>query len=167
MNDAAETHALFSIRRATVADSDGILKCLHAAFEPFKTSYTPGAYADTVLDATTLKERLREMTVFVAVCQSQIIGTIACKMLDGEEGHLRGMAVLPDWQGKQAAQQLLDRAEFELREAGCKRITLDTTAPLQRAVRLYERNGFRKTGRITDFFGMPLFEYDKKLSVPR
>ena len=167
MNDAAETRALFSIRRATVADSDGILKCLHAAFEPFQTSYTPGAYADTVLEKCTLNRRLEDMTVFIAVFESHVIGTIACKMVDGEEGHLRGMAVLPDWQGKQAAQLLLDRAEFELREAGCKRITLDTTAPLQRAVRFYERNGFRKTGRITDFFGMPLFEYDKKLSVPR
>ena len=43
---------------------------------------------------------------------------------------------------------------------------LDTTEPLQRAVRFYLRHGFRASGRVTDFFGMPLFEY-LKILVPR
>jgi ribosomal protein S18 acetylase RimI-like enzyme len=162
MNDAAETGSLFTIRKATVADSEGILKCLHSAFEPFKTSYTSGAYSDTVLDPATLHQRLQEMNIFVAVSETQIVGTISCQMVNGEEGHLRGMAVLPSWQGRGIAQQLLERAQSELRGADCKRITLDTTEPLKRAVRFYERNGFIKTGRVTDFFGMPLFEYEKR-----
>src|SRR5262249_16302573 len=51
----------------------------------------------------------------------------------------------------------------ELRAGGCVRITLDTTAPLERAVAFYERNGFARTGRVRDFFGMPLHEYGKTL----
>jgi hypothetical protein len=27
----------------------------------------------------------------------------------------------------------------------------------------YEKNGFRRTGKVTDFFGMPLIEYTKHL----
>jgi len=38
----------------------------------------------------------------------------------------------------------------------------DTTEPLRPAVRFYERNGYRASGRVTDF-GMPLFEYVKRL----
>jgi GNAT superfamily N-acetyltransferase len=163
MNEPASAETRFAIRKATAKDSDGILKCLRLAFEPFKASYTPGAYADTVLDETMLYQRLREMTVFVATFELQVIGTIAGKMVDCEEGHLRGMAVYPGCQGDGVAQQLLDRAESELRTLHCKRITLDTTKPLSRAVRFYERNGFRPTGRVTDFFGMPLFEYEKRL----
>lgn len=159
-----QPNRLFTIRNASYENCAGILACLQSAFEPFKTSYTPGAYADTVLDDTTLRQRLREMIVFVAISESQeVIGTIACKMIDSEEGHLRGMAVLPAWQGRGVAQQLLHKAESNLRNSGCKRITLDTTAPLERAVRFYERNGFRSTRRVTDFFGMQLFEYEKKL----
>ncbi len=71
------------------------------------------------------------------------------------------MGVLPEWQGRGVAKLLLDRAETELKQLGCKRITLDTTEPLIPAMRFYERNGFRRTGRISDFFGMPLIEYAK------
>jgi len=80
-----------------------------------------------------------------------------------KKGHLRGMAVRPPWHGQGIAQQLLDAAEAELRGHNCRRMTLDTTDPLKRAIRFYEKNGFRPTGKITDFFGMPLFEYEKTL----
>jgi ribosomal protein S18 acetylase RimI-like enzyme len=75
------------------------------------------------------------------------------------------MAVLPEWQGSLVASQLLTRGEQELRAAGCSIITLDTTAPLQRAIRFYEKHGFHRTARVNDFFGMPLFEYQKTISA--
>lgn len=73
------------------------------------------------------------------------------------------MAVLPEWQGTAVASALLAAAEAELRNAGCKYVTLDTTMPLQRAIRFYERHGFAASGRVADFFGMELFEYTKQL----
>ena len=75
------------------------------------------------------------------------------------------MAVLPEWQGQGIAPRLLQAAEEELAARGCVRITLDTTEPLLRAVRFYEKHGYRRTGRTTDFFGMPLHEYAKDLSA--
>jgi GNAT superfamily N-acetyltransferase len=119
-----------------------------------------------------------------------------------KEGHIRGMAVLPSWQGLRVrvsrntelpvlpeersdeapvfaepqaspelaegvvegtAAELLHAAERYLRSQRCTRVTLDTTAPLQRAIRFYERNGYRASGRVIDFFGMPLYEYVKDL----
>jgi GNAT superfamily N-acetyltransferase len=155
---------LFSLRRATPADVSGILVCLRAAFAPYQGSYTPAAYADTVLTEETLKRRLQSMAIFVAVDDSgEVIGTIGCNVTTGNEGHLRGMAVLPERQGGGVAGQLLRSAESELRTRGCSRVTLDTTAPLQRAMRFYEGNGYVPTGKVTDFFGMPLFEYAKNL----
>lgn len=152
-----------AIRRATRGDCDGILACLRSAFAPFQSQYTPGAYSDTILNRNTLQDRLREMVVFVAVPDSdEVVGTIACSALHGQ-GHLRGIAVLPLWQGRGVSKCLLDRAESHLRESGCNRITLDTTEPLKRAIYFYERNGFRATGRSADFFGMPLIEYEKRL----
>src|SRR5438270_12894387 len=56
-----------------------------------------------------------------------------------------------------------DTAETELRKNQCKRITLDTTDPLRRAVRFYEKRGFIKSGRESDLFGMRLYEYVKPL----
>jgi ribosomal protein S18 acetylase RimI-like enzyme len=153
-----------SVRKATAADAGAILGCLASAFEPYRARYTPGAYLDTVLTAETIARRLESMQVLVAVAAAeQVIGTIACAMSDGTEGHLRGMAVQPKWQGRGAAERLLRAAEAELLSRGCGRITLDTTEPLQRATRFYEQHGYRRSGRITDFFGMPLHEYVKDL----
>jgi len=154
----------FLIRRATQTDSDAILACLRSAFHEYESRYTPGAYADTILTVESLSERLLTMSVFVAVSpDGQVIGTIACNVIQGSEGHLRGMAVRPEWQGYGVAKKLLDRAEAELRDRGCQRVTLDTTEPLKRAVHFYELNGFRSNRKVTDFFGMPLFEYAKEV----
>jgi GNAT superfamily N-acetyltransferase len=156
----------FTVRRATPADADGILTCLRAAFAPYQSNYTPLGYEDTVLTAETLGRRFQFMSIFVAVSGSgEIVGTVGCNAVGNKQGHLRGMAVLNDWQGTGVAQQLLASAESELRTLGCERRTLDTTAPLQRAIRFYERNGYRATGHVTDFFGMPLFEYAKPLGA--
>jgi len=153
---------LISIRRATAADSEAILACLRAAFAPYEGRYTPGGYEDTVLTPQSLRERLKTMSVFVAVSEGNVIGTIACAT-SGNEGHLRGMAVDPQWLGKDIAAKLLEAAEDELRNKHCRLITLDTTHPLERARRFYEKHGYRRSGRVTDFFGMPLTEYVKTL----
>ena len=73
------------------------------------------------------------------------------------------MAVRPEWQGTGLAAALLHAAVTELRKNQCKRITLDTTDPLRRAVRFYEKRGFIKSGRESDLFGMRLYEYVKPL----
>ena len=154
----------FAIRNVTYEDCVAILECLRVAFAPYRESYTPEAFLDTVLTPDAFRHRLSEMSVVVATNTSgEVVGTIAYKALEGGEGHLRGMAVRPQWHGTGLSTSLLETAENELRMAGCKAITLDTTEPLNRAIRFYEKNGFRPTGKIGCFFGMPLFEYSKSI----
>lgn len=155
-------HDVFEIRRAQVTDAGAIAGCLGAGFAQHRDQYTPGAYADTVLNSDGVLRRLQEMCLFVAVSDGEIVGTIGC-MVNGLEGHLRGMAVLPGWQGTGVALALLRTAEAELQKNGCSCITLDTTAPLMRAVRFYVKNEYSASGRVADFFGMPLYEYRKLL----
>ena len=154
----------FSVRRATPEYATAVLDCLHAAFEPYRGLYTPAAFADTVLTPGTVAERLATMAVFVAArVVAEVVGTVACHLVAEGEGHLRGMAVRPGWQGRGVVEELLGAAESELRRAGCGHVSLDTTRPLARAVRFYEAHGFRASGRVSDFFGMELFEYVKRL----
>jgi ribosomal protein S18 acetylase RimI-like enzyme len=153
------------IRRATAADAQGILDCLREAFDPHRERYTPEGYADTVLGPTTIHQRLGAMTVLVATNEDgNVIGTVACQASSACEGHIRGMAVQPRWQATGIAERLLEAAMAELRARGCGRVTLDTTEPLHRAMRFYERNGFRRSGVVRNFFGMPLFEYFRTLA---
>jgi malonyl-CoA/methylmalonyl-CoA synthetase len=161
------TAAIITIRRAQVEDVESIGECLESAFEPFRSQYTRDAFQDTVPSLAEIRERMIHMTVYVAITTDrEIVGTVA-SALEGEDGHLRGLAVRPAWQGRCIAGQLLRMAEDDLLAVGCMRITLDTTVPLQRAIRLYQRNGFIPSGRITDFFGMPLYEYVKPLLPQR
>jgi len=154
----------FVIRPASVEDAAAILQCLRAAFEPYRSQYTPQAYLDTVMTLETLLQRLTAMTVLVAVDeQDNVVGTIGAAAVSSSEGHLRGMAVPPEWHGRGTAPRLLEAMEKHLLGKGCTRISLDTTEPLQGAMRFYEKNGFQRTGKVTDFFGMPLIEYVKRL----
>jgi GNAT superfamily N-acetyltransferase len=153
-----------TIRKAVENDASGILECLRIAFEPYRSQYTSGGFADTVLTPETIRDRLAQMSVFVAVtADNQIVGTIACSVIKANEGHLRGMAVLPEWHGRGIAEKLLQTAEANLAGRRCSRITLDTTEPLQRAMRFYEKHGYVASGTTKDFFGMPLREYVKEL----
>jgi ribosomal protein S18 acetylase RimI-like enzyme len=153
-----------TIHRATLEHADGILECLRSAFAPYEHSYTKVAFEDTVLTPESIPRRLLDMTVFVALDRSaRVAGTIACCVIGQAEGHLRGMAVRPEFQASGLADRLLKSAEAELVRQHCSRITLDTTEPLQRAIHFYESRGYRRSGKIGDFFGMPLIEYIKVL----
>jgi ribosomal protein S18 acetylase RimI-like enzyme len=153
-----------TVRAASGADADSILACLAEAFAPYRSQYTPGAYADTVLTADTLASRFTAMSIFVATDASgAVAGTIAASRGENGEGHLRGMAVRADWQGSGVAALLLGAAESFLAARGCRCVTLDTTAPLTRAIAFYRRHGYAPTGRVEDFYGMPLYEYAKDL----
>ena len=155
---------LFAIRRATLADGAAILECLLTAFAPYRQSYTPEAFLDTVLSPDSFRHRLSDMSVVVAISTSgEVVGTVAYKVGESGEGHLRGMAVNPEWHGSGLSTSLLETAEDGLSKAGCKTITLDTTGPLKRAIRFYEKNGFRPTGRVGCFFGMALIEFSKPI----
>jgi GNAT superfamily N-acetyltransferase len=153
-----------SVRKAGFDDARGVLDCLRLAFEPYRERYTPAGYADTVVGPENIDRRLAAMTVLVATeREGQVIGTIGFERLPTGDGHIRGMSVLPSRQGSGVAQQLLDAALEGLRRLGCKRAILDTTEPLTRAIRFYERNGFRRSGHVGDFFGMALIEYVKTI----
>lgn len=154
----------WEIRPAQEADADAILQCLAVAFAPYRERYTPAAFADTVLDPSTLRERMQKMQILVAVSDGQIVGTVAGSTDNRGEGHLRGMAVLPKFHGTGIASQLLRTMEEWLQAQGCTKVSLDTTLPLGNAMRFYDKHGYKRSGKEIDFFGMPLIEYVKSLS---
>src|SRR5579884_3195539 len=117
MNPTRAPQRAFTIHPASPEDAASILACLQAAFAPYRNQYTPDAFADTVPDLEGIDRRLRDMSLFIAISEGATIGTIAAAV-NGEEGHLRGMAVLPAWEGTGVAAALLQAAEDELRKRG-------------------------------------------------
>ena len=151
------------IREARSDDAPAIAACLATAFERFRPQYTPAAFADTVADESAVRARMTHMTIFVAILPNgAVIGTLAASVSNGA-GHLRGFAVRDEWQSVAVANKLLVTVEHWLLAAGCTQLSLHVTAVLHRAIRFYEKNGFMRTGRSEDFFGMPLAEFSKPL----
>ena len=155
-------HEPFVVRKASSQDANAILACLDAAFAAHRGQYTDEAFAHTVLDQDAIRNRMSAMQMFVAVSVGDVVGTIGCEA-KGESGHLRGMAVVPKWQGAGVASALLRTAEVALRMRGCRRAILGTTEPLERAIQFYRQHGFSPSGHVTDFFGMQLHEYTKRI----
>jgi len=74
------------------------------------------------------------------------------------------MAVLPTARGQGTGELLLLQIESYATEQGCGRLVLSTTPFLRRAIRLYEKFGFRRNGGGPhDLCGTPLFTMEKVL----
>ena len=150
------------IRTAAPVDAEAIAWCLAAAFECYRSAYTPAAFADTVPNRNGVALRIQEMHVLAATNLGKVVGTISAT-IGADHGHLRGMAVRPEFQGTGVATKLLAAIENWLRSQGCRHVALDTTEPLIRAMKFYKKHGYRRSGKTADFFGMPLIEYVKTI----
>ncbi|MFX1343893.1 MAG: GNAT family N-acetyltransferase [Promethearchaeota archaeon] len=155
----------YKIRKAQPEDAREIHEVILAAFEEFRDFYSPEGFTDTVMSENVALERLKNMTLFVAVIQNnKIIGTVGWKRISEKEGHIRGMAVHPKFQGKNSpATDLLKQVENDALSQGCTFLTLDTTEILKRAQNFYEKHGFKETGKTGDFFGSTIYEFKKDI----
>ena len=156
----------YIIRKAQPKDAKGIHEVVLAAFEDFRHFYSQEGFANTVMSEKAALERMKEMKIYVAIDKyGEIIGTIGWKKVSEKEGHIRGMAVHPKWQGKNdPAASLLEKVENDALSQGCIFLTLDTTEILKRAQNFYKKHGFKETGKIGDFFDSMIYEFAKKIS---
>ena len=151
------------MRKAEPADARSISEVLSQAFAAYKPRYTAAGFSATTPAAARILDRLHEGPVWIALDQDRIIGTVSV-LLTGSQCYVRGMAILPEAQGRGAGQLLLQTVEQFARDAGATSLTLSTTLFLDRAIRLYERFGFRRSNDgPSDLFGTPLFTMAKDL----
>lgn len=139
---------------------------LRAAFEPYRPLYAPRAYADTVRSAEVFRERIlsTDTDVLIAERCAEITGTVSTKLLRPGELYFFSMAVKPDSAGKGTGYLLLEKIESIARERNCRAISLETCYFLSKAIGLYERFGFARTGKERDYGGSMVFEMRKDLS---
>jgi ribosomal protein S18 acetylase RimI-like enzyme len=156
----------FKIRKAKPQDAKSIHKVILSAFEEYRKYYSSEGFEDTVMSEELVLTRMKTMNIYVAEDKNKnIIGTIGWLKINDKEGHIRGMAVLPKWQGKNSpASALLRTVEEEAIMQNCQFLSLDTTAVLKRAQNFYRKHKFKETGKTGNFFGSKIFEFIKNLS---
>lgn len=155
---------MIEIRFAAPEDSPAIAAVLSEAFSAFKSFYTPEAFDVTILDAERVRERFdAKGEIWAALKDGKIVGTVSV-VDEGERLYIRSMAVSPWAQGLKIGQKLLDEIEKYAVENNYKKLFLYTTPFLHGAIRLYEKNGFKRGEDVDGFFGTPLFAMEKKLN---
>jgi ribosomal protein S18 acetylase RimI-like enzyme len=152
------------IRVAVTEDSQSIASVLYESFAEFEPAYTPEAFAATTPTLNQIRARWSEGPVWVAVSHGVVVGTVSA-VVKQDSLYVRSMAVLPAARGQNIGYRLLEKVETYALEQRCRRIFLSTTPFLTRAVKLYERYGFRRTNEGPHaLYGTPLFMMEKMMS---
>jgi putative acetyltransferase len=160
----AQDRPRIEIRTATPEDIPTIASVLLAAFAEYEPLYTPGGFAATTPTSDQIRDRFDEGPAWIARLDGAVVGTVSALPRDGTTLYVRSMAVLPAARGHDIGGALLGAVERFAQEHGCTRLLLSTTPFLARAIRLYERAGFRRSeDGPRDLFGTPLFTMIKDL----
>ncbi len=69
-----------------------------------------------------------------------------------DEAHITNVAVAPPYQGRRIATELIEYTLDKMREQGIARATLEVNANNEKAIRLYEKFGFRLSGRRPKYY---------------
>ena len=156
---------LINIRTATPGEAEAIAAVLHESFAEYERLYTPEAFAATAPSSDRILSRMSEGPAWVAVRDDGLIVGTGAAVGKGESLYIRGMAVLPAARGRGVGEALLRHIEGFAAAQGYRRLILSTTPFLDRAIRLYERFGFRRGDEGPhDLFGTPLFSMVKELN---
>lgn len=154
------------IRLAAEDDARAVASVLRESFAEYERLYTREGFDATTPAATAVLRRIEEGPVWVALVDGIIVGSVSVVPKD-EALYVRGMGIAPSARGRGIGELLLKRVESFASERGFRRLFLSTTPFLHRAIRLYERHGFERTGEGPDnLFGTLLFTMEKFLNPP-
>lgn len=133
---------------------------------------TNADYLERVADVAT---RARHALVLGAVEDGRVLGSVTVELsaripgghprppLHADQAHVRMLGVHPDVQGRGIGRGLMEGAADEARQAGKRRITLETTEAMVAAQRLYEAMGYRRLDDLVFDDGFRLRPYELEL----
>ncbi len=152
--------AILEIRTAQPDDARAIASVLAESFAEYESLYTAEAFAATTPNEAVIKNRFDEGEMWIAVLGEKIVGTVSV-VPENESLYIRSMAILPAARGAGIGERLLTEIENYAVAGAFGRLILSTTPFLNRAIGLYEKFGFVRSGD-SDLYGTPLIKMEKK-----
>lgn len=147
------------IRTARVSDIDGLVATENAVFETDRIS------------RKSFRRLLRVDTaaVLVAAPDDEVAGYCVVLFRRGSTAaRLYSIAIGAGREGRGLGRALLLAAESSAIARGCQLLRLEVRDGNRRAITLYERSGYRKTGQIPGYYadGVTALRYEKALRLP-
>lgn len=157
--DISHTAIIASIgKKSFRAAFEHLFKCREELFEYLEYTYDPVKLAKSI--------RKENNVYFLACSEGEAVGFIKIKkhsLNDQIESvaqmELQKLYVLPKYHGRGIGTALLNQVKGLAREIDPDYIWLDTHKSNEKAVRLYEKNGFQKMGDYFFTIGTQNFEY--------
>ena len=143
----AQTLAV-SIRRYRPADREAVRKLHDEALNDVGAHLGSGPW-DADLDAIESVYLWAGGEFLVGVLEGEVVAMGALRLDPEGRAWITRMRVSPRLQGRGIGQTLLDSLHRRAAELGLGTLHLDTTVGQTAARRLYEKNGYRETGRGT------------------
>jgi ribosomal protein S18 acetylase RimI-like enzyme len=143
----AQTLAV-SIRRYEPADREAVRNLHDEALNDVGAHLGRGPW-DADLDAIESVYLRAGGEFLVGVLEGRVVAMGALRLDSDGRAWITRMRVSPRLQGQGIGQTLLDSLHRRAAELGYKTLHLDTTVQQTAAQRLYEKNGYRQTGRGT------------------
>lgn len=145
MNEArSNPPAGYSIRPATNADADAVRGVVFPALREHGLEPSP---EDTDADLADLvahySARGGLFDVLIESASGEIVGTVGLHADTPGTVELRKMYLCPGHRGRGCGRFLLEHALAEARRLGFRRVILETTSKLPKALALYRRHGFQ------------------------
>lgn len=92
----------------------------------------------------------------LSALEPQTLAGVAVLALMVDHGELCNLIVLPQYLGKEVGQQLLGHCLDAARQRDLNRVLLEVRHSNGRAIRFYQRNGFRMISRRKNYYRDPL-----------
>lgn len=161
--------APLTVRPATDADVDDILRLVHLAYRggPDEAGWTTEAHLIDGLraDRPLLADMIAKPNGQVRLFHSTSGRLLACCQLeyDGETGYFGLFAVLPRQQGAGIGSAVLAEAERFAAQHGCRRMRMTVLSVRDDLIAYYQRRGYQRTGDSSPFpYGDPRFGTPKR-----
>ncbi|MFW9854880.1 MAG: GNAT family N-acetyltransferase [Candidatus Thorarchaeota archaeon] len=153
------------IRNAQRSDAQEIHHILSEAFESYREYYTEEAYKATILSPPEIATRIstKEIEVLVVFYQNKMVGTVTIRLKRAGQLHIQSMALNPDTQRQGVGNYMLEEVIRLGRKKQVKTISLECFEPLKKAINMYKKFGFKRTGKKRDLHGSEVFEMTKTL----
>lgn len=134
----------FTIRTATVKDTQIIINLVKRSLSEFNLTIDPESSESDLLDIE--KTYINNGGIFDIIehDKSEIIGTVALLKVDGKTAKLRKMYVHTSYRGLGLGKMLMDHALKKAVELQFQEIILETVHSMKTAIKLYEKYGFIK-----------------------
>ncbi len=145
MNSAANSSVTIALRPIDRGDNEILARIIRAALIEFNANQHGSAFDDKSTDSLATLFQTNRSAYYVAVFNSMVVGGAGIYPTIGlppDICELARMYLVPSARGLGIGKMLMEKCLHAAKEAGFKKIYLETKTQLLPAIKLYEQYGF-------------------------